>query len=54
MRAYAQLREANPWIRSTKLTNTSGKTYKVRVPLNSELYRSKRKFTAYSKNWVVD
>lgn len=51
---YTQLREANPWIRSTKLTNTSGKTYKVRVPLNSELYRSKRKFTAYSKNWVVD
>ena len=51
---YAQLREANPWIRSTKLTNTSGKTYKVRVPLNSELYRSKRKFTAYSKNWVVN
>ena len=51
---YAQLREANPWIRSTKLTNTSGKTYKVRIPLNNELYRSKRKFTAYSKSWVVD
>ncbi len=51
---YAQLRDANPWIRATKLTNNSGKTYKVRVPLNSELYRSKRKFTAYSKNWVVD
>lgn len=51
---YAQLREANPWIRATKLTNTSGKTYKVRVPINSELYRSTQKRTVYSKAWVVD
>ena len=51
---YAQLREANPWIRSTKLTNVSGKTYKVRIPKQSELYRSKRSFTAYSKDWVID
>ena len=51
---YAQLREANPWIRATKLTNASGKTYKVRVPKQSELYRSKRTFTAYNKDWVVD
>lgn len=51
---YAQLREANPWIRSTKLTNASGKTYKVRIPKQNELYRSKRTFTAYNKDWVVD
>jgi len=51
---YAQLREANPWIRATKLTNSSGKTYKVRVPKQSDLYRSKRSFTAYNKDWVID
>ena len=51
---YAQLREANPWIRSTKLTNASGKTYKVRIPKSSDLYRSKRSFTVYNKDWVVD
>ena len=51
---YAQLREANPWIRSTKLTNSGGKTYKVRIPKQSELYRSKRTFTVYNKDWVVD
>ena len=51
---YAQLREANPWIRSTKLTNTSGKTYKVRIPNQSDLYRSKRTFTVYNKDWVID
>ena len=51
---YAQLREANPWIRSTKLTNSGGKTYKVRVPKQSELYRSKRSYTVYNKDWVID
>ena len=51
---YAQLREANPWIRSTRLTNSAGKTYKVRIPKKDELYRSKRKFTVYNKDWVVD
>ena len=51
---YAQLREANPWIRSTKLTNAGGKTYKVRVPKQGDLYRSKRTFTTYNKDWVID
>ena len=51
---YAQLREANPWIRSTKLTNASGKTYKVRIPKQSDLYRSKRSYTVYNKDWVID
>ncbi len=51
---YAQLREANPWIRSTKLTNASGKTYKVRIPKKSELYRSKRTYSVYNKDWVID
>lgn len=51
---YAQLREANPWIRATKLTNSQGKTYHVRVPKSSDLYRSKRTFTVYNKDWVID
>lgn len=29
---YAQLRAANPWIRSTKLTNSRGRYYTVRIP----------------------
>ena len=51
---YAQLREANPWIRASKLTNKSGKTYKVRIPIGDDLYRSKRKFTVYNAKWVID
>lgn len=38
--SYAQLREENPWIRSTKLTNRNGKTYHVRVPKKDSLYRN--------------
>lgn len=51
---YAQLRDANPWIRSTKLPNASGKVYMVKVPKQDSLYRSKAGNSVYNKNWVVD
>lgn len=51
---YAQLRDANPWIRSTKLPNASGKIYKVKVPKQESLYRSKTEKKVYNRNWVVD
>lgn len=51
---YAQLRDANPWIRSMKLTNTSGKTYRVRIPLKEDLSRSKRRTILYNPKWAVD
>ena len=51
---YAQLRDANPWIRSTKLTNTSGKTYRVRVPVRDDLSRSKHRTILYNPKWAID
>lgn len=51
--SYAQLREMNPWIRSSSLTNKRGKVYNVKLPMVDDLYRSKRTFSAYSENWVV-
>lgn len=51
---YMQLRDANPWIRSTKLPNASGKVYKVKVPRENSLYRSKAGNKVYNRNWVVD
>ena len=55
---YAQLREHNPWIRSSKLVNTTtkkrtAKTYQVKIPLKKSLYRSTMKKTVYNENWVV-
>ena len=52
--SYAQLREENPWIRSKKLTNKAGKTYKVRIPTKESLSRSKQAKSVYDKNWVVE
>jgi len=49
---YAQLREENPWIRAKQLTNKTGKTYKVRVPVKNSLYRSKTKKQVFSKKWI--
>lgn len=50
---YAQLREVNPWIRARKLTNKAGKTYQVRVPKQSSLYRSKQqKSVVYNPAWT--
>ena len=51
--SYLSLKELNPWIRSHSLTNKKGKTYKVKVPLVDELYRSKRKNVVYNENWIV-
>ncbi len=50
--SYAQLRELNPWIRASSLTNKAKKTYTVKIPITTELYRSKRKHTVWNKKWV--
>lgn len=47
---YADLLEANPWIRARKLTNPSGNTYSVKIPTN--LVRSKQDIKVFNHNWV--
>ncbi len=49
---YAQLVEANPWIRGKKLTNKAGKTYTVKIPTKESLSRSKQAKSLYNPNWV--
>lgn len=49
---YATLREFNPWIRAKKLTNKSGKTYTVKIPVPDSLKRSKQKTDTYNSAWV--
>ena len=52
--SYAQLREDNLWIRSFKLTNKTGKTYRVRVAGASSLSRSKAGFKTFNPKWTTD
>ena len=52
--SYAQLREANPWIRAKSLPNKSGKNYKVLVPKKSSLYRSTQGVKVYNPEWISE
>ncbi|MDE5646937.1 MAG: lytic transglycosylase domain-containing protein [Muribaculaceae bacterium] len=49
---YAQVREANPWIRSKSLPNKTGKLYYVKIPEQDKFYRSKQKPETFNKKWI--
>lgn len=49
---YSILREENPWIRSKSLTNKTGKTYKVRVPLAESLSRRAAGTRTFNPAWT--
>lgn len=49
---YAQLKEANPWIRAKTLTNKAGKTYQVRIPKARSLKRSTAGTKTFNNAWI--
>jgi Transglycosylase SLT domain. len=51
---YAQLRDANPWLRETSLKNKSGKTYVLHIPTREGMYYEPQKTVAYDKRWIID
>lgn len=52
---YRELKEFNPWLRSRKLPNKSGKKYKILIPLKEDMYYTvKRRYNTYDKNWIVE
>lgn len=51
---YAQLRDANPWLRETSLKNKSGKTYVLNIPTQEGMYYDPKKTVAHHPNWVID
>lgn len=50
--SYAQLKDANMWIRDKTLPNKTGKTYQVRVPKKESLHRSTASKKVYNPAWV--
>lgn len=51
---YAQLKDFNSWLRSTKLTNASGKTYTLLIPTKESLfYNKKERPKVHNPAWVV-
>lgn len=50
--SFAQLRDANPWIRDKTLPNKSRKAYRVKIPTKESLSRSTADKTLYNPKWA--
>lgn len=51
---YAQLRDANPWLREHSLKNKTGRTYVLQIPSQEGMNYDPKKTVAHNKNWVID
>lgn len=51
---YAQLRDANPWLRAQSLENKSGRSYTILIPDADGMYYNPKDTKAHSKAWVVN
>lgn len=49
---YAQLKDANVWLRDRKLTVADGKEYVLRIPEIKSLYYSKESPKVHNKRWI--
>lgn len=51
---FAQLKDANPWLRDTSLMNKSGRTYVLRIPTQEGMHYDPKKTVPHNTNWVID
>lgn len=51
---YAQLKDANSWLRARKLTITKDKTYTLKIPTQKSLYYSKEAPKVHNKAWITE
>ena len=51
---YAQLRDANPWLRQHSLTNKTGRTYVLHIPTQEGMHYDPKKTVPHNKHWVID
>lgn len=52
---YRELKEFNPWLRSRKLPNKSGKKYKILIPVKDDMYYTlDREYKTFNPNWIVE
>jgi hypothetical protein len=50
---FMQLRDANPWIRSTTAKNAARKSYKILIPSKESLNYNPQETKAHSSAWVI-
>ena len=51
---YAQLKDANPWLRDITLMNKSGRTYILKIPTQAGMHYNPKKTVPYNKKWVIN
>ena len=51
---YAQLKDANPWLRDTSLQNKSGRTYVLKIPAQAGMHYDPKRTVPHNKNWVIN
>lgn len=49
---YAQLKDANPWLRDTKLENKSGRTYVLKIPHKTSIHYNPSKTRVHNTEWL--
>lgn len=52
--SYAQLKEANLWLRDRSLENKRNKTYILLIPTRKSMYYDPKQTVAYHSYWVID
>lgn len=50
---YAQLKDANPWLRDTSLQNKSGKTYILKIPTQESINYNPAKTRPHNPDWIM-
>ena len=50
---FLQLREANPWMRSSTMPNKTGKSYQVQIPDAEALHYNPKETKPHNPNWVL-
>lgn len=51
---YAQLKDANPWLRSNRLTNRLRHTYLLQIPTAASMHYNPKQTKAHNPAWVID
>lgn len=52
--SYAQLKDANPWLRDTSLMNKSGRKYTLKIPTRTGMYYDPKQTIPHNPAWVID
>lgn len=51
---YAQLKDANPWLRDSSLQNKSGRTYVLKIPTQAGMHYDPKKTVPHNRAWVIN